>query len=46
MILAPYGTAEIDLSPGWVTTIPTFENRVDLTIAGGPDASPEASPSP
>ena len=45
-ILAPYGAAEIDLSPGWVTTIPTVENRVDLTIAGGPDASPEASPSP
>ncbi len=45
-ILAPYGAAEIDLSPGWVTTIPTFENRVDLTIAGGPDETPAASPSP
>ena len=46
-ILAPYGVAEIALSPDWVTTIPTFENRVALTIAGaGPEASPEASPSP
>ncbi len=46
-ILAPYGTTEITLAPDWVTTIPTFENRVDLTIAtDGPNASPEASPSP
>ena len=46
-ILAPYGTAVIKLSPDWVTTIPTFENRVDLTIAtGSPTASPGASPSP
>ena len=46
-ILAPYGTAVIKLSPDWVTTIPTFENRVDLTIAtASPTASPGASPSP
>ena len=45
-ILAPYGVAEITLSPDWVTTIPTFENRVALIISAGPDAPPEASPSP
>ena len=46
LLLAPYGTAVIDLSPDWVSTIPTFENRVELTIDTGPAASPGASPSP
>jgi hypothetical protein len=45
-ILAPYGTAIIELSPTWVSTIPTFENRVDLTVDAGPTDDPEASPSP
>lgn len=46
-ILAPYGTADISLSPDWVTTIPTFENRVDLTVADtGPPEAPGASASP
>lgn len=46
-VLAPYGTAEISLSPDWVTTIPTFENRVDLTVADtGPPETPGASASP
>jgi len=46
VLLAPYGTAAIDLSPDWVSTIPTFANRVDLTVDTGPAASPGASPSP
>jgi hypothetical protein len=46
IILAPYGTAEISLSPDWVSTIPTFENRVDLTVQTAPAESLEASPSP
>ncbi len=45
-ILAPYGTAVIELSPTWVSTIPTFENRVDLTVDAGPAGDAEASPSP
>lgn len=45
-ILAPYGTAVIELSPTWVSTIPTFENRVDLTVDAGPSGDTEASPSP
>ena len=46
-ILAPYGTAEISLSPDWVTTIPTFDNRVELTVADtGPPETPGASAPP
>ena len=46
-ILAPYGTALISLSPDWVTTIPTFANRVDLSVAdAAPAATPGASTSP
>jgi predicted secreted protein len=45
--LSPYGTAVISLSPDWATTIPTFENRVDLSVADtGPSAAPGASASP
>ncbi len=46
VILAPYGASEIGLSPDWVSTIPTFENRVELTIDTGAVGSPEPSPSP
>ena len=46
VILAPYGTAVIELSPSWVSTIPTFENRVDLTVDAGPTDDAEVSPSP
>ena len=49
VILAPYGTSVITLSPDWVGTIPTFENRVELTVEpgpAGPTGSPGVSPSP
>ncbi len=31
-ILAPYGEVVLSVSPDWANSIPTFENRVDLTI--------------
>ena len=43
VILAPYGTSVITLSPDWVGTIPTFENRVELTVEPGP-AGPRRRP--
>jgi hypothetical protein len=50
--LAPYGKAEITLTPDWATTIPTYDFRVDVRIAGGtqqspgPGQSPATSPAP
>jgi hypothetical protein len=44
-ILAPYGTATVELWPGWVTTIPTFDARVDLRVAGVAGVSPTPAPS-
>ncbi len=43
-ILAPYGTATILLSPDWVSTIPTFANRVDLTVDTDPTEGPADQP--
>lgn len=45
-VLAPYGTAQITLSPDWVSTIPTFENRVDLSVDTTAVEAPGASASP
>jgi hypothetical protein len=49
-ILSRYGTVTIDTWPGFVTTIPTLDTRLQLTIggAGGPDgsAAPGHSPQP
>jgi hypothetical protein len=44
-ILAPYGDATVTLWPGWVTTIPTFDARVDLRVEGLAGRSPSPSPS-
>ena len=56
--LAPYGDATVTLWPGWATTIPTFDARVDLRVvgltipspvpssSGLPSVSPAASGSP
>jgi hypothetical protein len=35
--LAPYGDVQIQLSPDWATTIPTYPFRVDVRIQGQPD---------
>jgi hypothetical protein len=51
--LAAYGAVDVVLWPGWVTSIPTTDGRVTLTVnaavqpaAPSPSASPSASPSP
>ncbi|MHB8892028.1 MAG: baseplate J/gp47 family protein [Candidatus Limnocylindrales bacterium] len=52
--LAPYGDVAITLWPGWVTSIPTLDQRVTLflaqpvdhTPAPTPRPTPEATPSP
>ncbi len=48
-ILAPYGRVQLEVWPDWVRSIPTYENRVDLTIEHavpitGPGPSTDASP--
>ena len=42
--LAPYGRAEITITPDWATTIPTYDFRVEVTIAGAPAATPKLDP--
>ena len=44
-ILAPYGDATVTLWPGWATTIPTFDDRVDLRVEGVAGVSPTQTPS-
>jgi hypothetical protein len=44
-ILAAYGDATVTLWPSWVTTIPTFDARLDLRIEGLAGASPGPTPS-
>jgi hypothetical protein len=46
--LSVYGDVEVELSPDWVTTVPSYSFRVDLTIATDTaiePASPEPGPS-
>jgi hypothetical protein len=43
-LLGSLGDATVTLWPGWVTTIPTFDARVDLRVEGL--AIPTASPAP
>jgi hypothetical protein len=50
--LAQYGKVEISLSPSWVSTVPTFDFRVNLQVvvppvkaSGSPTATVRASPS-
>jgi hypothetical protein len=47
--LAPYGTVDVVLWPGWVTSIPTTDGRVTLTVNAAVQpaaASPSPHPSP
>ena len=49
--LAPYGDVSISTWPDWVSTIPTFDFRLDLRVSAEPAASPGTpgssnSPSP
>jgi hypothetical protein len=42
--LEPYGEVVIVPWPDWVTSIPTFDQRVTLIIADPVDTTPSASP--
>ena len=46
-ILEPYGTVELSVWPDWVGSVPSFENRVDLTVEHAVEIetpTPSASP--
>jgi hypothetical protein len=43
-VLGDYGVAELNVWPDWVSTIPTIDARVDVTI-GGPVEVETESPS-
>jgi hypothetical protein len=50
-ILAPFGDVEINVSPDWTGSVPSFESRVDVTVnqpvpVETPLPSPTSSPSP
>jgi hypothetical protein len=44
-MLGAFGDATVTLWPGWATTIPTFDARMDLRVEGlaGPSATPAPS---
>lgn len=50
ILLAPYGTAVVELTPDWAATIPTYDFRVQVVVVGQEPDSPQdgddASPSP
>ncbi len=40
--LVPYGSAEVELSPDWAATIPTYDFRVEVVVVGqGSEATPD-----
>lgn len=45
MFVARYGTAEISVSPGWASTMPSFDFRIDVQLISPPTAS-GSGPSP
>ena len=47
-MLGAFGDATVTLWPGWATTIPTFDARVDLRVDGlaGPNATPAPAATP
>jgi hypothetical protein len=45
-ILEPYGTVSVVLWPGFVTAIPTFDQRVTLTVRPPVDPTPSTDPVP
>jgi len=44
--LAPYGDVEIVLWPGFVSAVPTLQQRVTLTVADPVDTTPDVAPVP
>ena len=45
-VLAPYGEVVIILWPGWVTSVPTLDQRVTLVVTAPVDVTPAPTPSP
>jgi hypothetical protein len=45
-LLGAYGEVAITLWPGWVTAIPTLDQRVTLTLADPVDVNPQPTPGP
>ena len=45
-ILEPYGEVELVLWPGFVTSVPTLEQRVTLVVADAVDPTPDIAPVP
>ena len=46
LVLDEVGTSTIEVWPDWVTTIPTMDGRVTITVDGEASPSPTPSPSP
>ncbi|MDP2349831.1 MAG: baseplate J/gp47 family protein [Chloroflexota bacterium] len=44
--LAPYGEVAISLWPGWVTSVPTLDQRVTVSLAEPVDSVPTPTPTP
>jgi hypothetical protein len=47
--LAQFGVVQISVSPGWASSLPSFDFRIDfqlVEVAASPGGSPSASPSP
>ncbi|MGE5156060.1 MAG: baseplate J/gp47 family protein, partial [Betaproteobacteria bacterium] len=45
-LLAPYGEVQLSLWPGWVSSVPTLDQRVTLTVSAPADETPSGSPPP
>jgi hypothetical protein len=48
-ILEPYGQVELRVWPDWVSSVPSFESRVEVTVEHAVEIetpAPSASPSP
>jgi hypothetical protein len=47
VFVSQYGEVEISVSPGWASTMPAFDFRIDVQfVVPGADASPSASTTP
>jgi hypothetical protein len=44
--LQPFGDVALTVWPGWVTSIPTLDARIDLRVLPATDAMPSPSPTP
>jgi hypothetical protein len=45
-LLTTYGSVDVRLWPDWVSSVPSLDQRVTLTVEPPADATPSAPPSP